>query len=118
MNSILTNNVINNAVAIQLNKLGLSEKYIAFEYLQFTICEMITSNDDSLQFYNSCMKKIEDFYSITLRTIQCGFKHLFNSCTNAQILQTKAFIMPKQKYFNKVLTIKNFIINQIPWIAK
>ena len=91
-----------------LFQMGMSEKYIAFEYLSIIVTRLIEDNNDTKITYKQALKDIMEQYHVTERTIIQGLNHIMKNCTQNE-LSKQLVLELKHNTYNKILIIKNYV---------
>lgn len=91
-----------------LFQIGMSEKYIAFEYLSIILTHLIKDQNDTKIAYKQALKAIMEQYHVAERTIIQSLNHIMKNCTQVE-LSKQLENEQKQNTSNKILIIKNYV---------
>lgn len=94
-----------------LFSLGMSEKYMSFNYLTDIILYLILSKEDDFQ-YKFAIKYVQEKYCLTERTIMSGLHQIIQSC-NQTIFNQKQSLSSINGLLNKIRTIKNYVLSKL-----
>ena len=96
---------------MNLNRIGLEEKYRAFNYLSDIIFFMI-ENDDSQDSFRQAISLTCDTYSIEERSLKSSIQDLLKSC-DEKVTKRAQFNLKYNSIYNKIIVIKNYILNRM-----
>lgn len=99
----ISTNLLFNKIKISLFKLGLNEKYIAFDYLSYILTYFIRQNDCSYKSYKNIVDLLSQRFETTSKTITQSLNSLLKKCTllNLSNLYTFHKIQMIKTYFEQ-----------------
>ena len=97
-----------NKIKVMLFSIGLTEKYVAFDYLA-TILEYMIEHDSSTASYKQAINIVCNKFNITERTATQGLSKILKLCNNDEITNKLQFKVLNNSSLNKIRVIKDYI---------
>lgn len=106
-------NLTSKKISVILSSLGLSEKYAAFEYLEYILTYLIINDNDSETAFKEALTQLMNNHNLTKRSITQSLNKLLLTCNNTEITNKTQFHILNNGTLNKIRVVKAYIENKI-----
>lgn len=105
----LPTDILLNKIKLSIYKIGIMEKYMAFDYLSIILASLIKNGSDAKNCYTNSVNMVSEKYHITPRAVTQGLNKVISMCNNEEIIKKSQFNIVNNSTLNKIRVIKNYV---------